>query len=274
MISIFILFSKDRLPMFRQALDCFSDMEIYPNCQKILCVDGECEPITGFENVQVERPNKYYNWSAAWEKGVDAAEFDNILYIDADRILPVDFLTKILDLYEDNTFIFPAKIANMKIPVDTITLKKIRENILFYEDMYSLEERATSSENCIGRKNPMSGCVAFTKKTYLNSGKVDPYYEGWGYPDTDYFLQTLKKGFNFVSVPCTEIHIYHSNDLRKGKGLMNLWNGIRFCKKWKLPVSDFLKKQSYNLKVDINKIENFKDMESFVNHHLRNTFLI
>lgn len=249
-------------------------MELYEDCQKILCVDGDCDPVEGFQIVNIKRPNKYYNWSSAWEQGVQAADFDNILYIDADRVLPVDYLTTLLEMYGDKTFVFPEKVANLNQPVDTSLLREIREDSNSFEGYYDLETRATDLSNCIGRKNPMSGCVGFTKQTYFDSGKVDPYYEGWGYPDTDYFMQTFNLGFQFKKVPCVELHIHHSNDIRKGKGLMNLWNGVRFCRKWDLPIADYLIRQSHNLRVSIQEMDEFNDMESFVDHHIRNTLSI
>lgn len=271
MISIFILFSKDRHQQIKQSMYFWEKMDHFDKCQKIILTDGPCPIINqNYEQIEVNRISKNYNWSSCWEAGVKESKFENILYLDSDRVLEKDFLKKIV--FKKSAFSFPVGLWNLKKDLALSEIEKILNDPSEFQHVARYEKRSTDPLDCLGQKNPMSGCVAFTKEGYRIAGKVDPYYEGWGYPDTDYFLQTYKKNFEFIPIKTKELHIYHPSDKRKG--FMNAWNGIKFCEKWNLPINKFLKNQCQNLGIDINEIKKYESMDDFINKKTKRTKLL
>lgn len=269
MFSIFIIYSPDRKPQLETTISCLQDMELYDECQKILCVDGETNVNPkDFEIVNVKRPRKLFNWAAAWEAGITTSKFENILYLDSDRILPIDYLTKLKPLIKDNRFVYSKQLIRMLKNYNTEEIKQIRDG---GKAEFAIDHRLPHPPNTkivsLG-KNPMSGNTAFTKKTYKTTGGIDPFYEGWGYPDTDYYMRTLQ--CEFVTIDCTEIHLLHpyaaeTKDLK----LMNLWNAARFAQKFNMELDQTLKNRMIEYHLTPEMLQKHSTLESFMRKNVK-----
>jgi hypothetical protein len=274
MFSIAILYSEDRLPQLRQTIECLEEMDGYPQCQKILCVDRTTNVCPAdFEVLEVQRPGRFIHWATVREAALSRARYENILWLDSDRILPRDYLRRALAVLAENTFVFPARLYNLLADVPTDLLKRIRDNIQAYPNLLQADHRAyRDPAHATASKNPMSGCVAFTKTTYQNSGGVDPAYHGWGYSDTDYFMTTFRAGCRFVPLDCDELHLKHhrgpddSFQSYRLFGLMNLWNGAYYYRKWKLPLPESMRVLARALSVPLADLETMS-LEQFCNHY-------
>jgi hypothetical protein len=275
MFSIAIFYSEDRLLQLRQTIECLEEMDGYGQCQKMLCADGVTNVCpTDFDILEVQRPGPYYCWATVWEAALSRARYENILYLDSDRILPGDYFRRALAELADDTFVFPARLYNLEADVPTDVLKRIRDNVGSYPHLLRADHRVWDDPaSSVRRKNPMSGCVAFTKTTYRNSGGMDSAYTGWGYPDTDYFTKTFRAGCRFVPIDCDELHLKHG--YRQGPRnsarlfcLTNLWNGVYYHRKWMLPLDEELHYLASVLGVTIQDAETMS-AEQFCARYLK-----
>lgn len=267
MLSIFILYSADRLPQLRLTVECLRDMPGFFQCQKIICVDGKTNAtIPDFDTVEVpRREHGFYCWADCWAAAITAAKFDIILYIDSDRIIPVEFLMKCREIASENTFVFPKRLYQLKFDVPIALLRSLRDNPKDSNDVYADHRVFNDPIAAIRKKNPMSGCVSFTKETFWRSGGLDPSFCGWGYPDTDYFMTTFKQGCKFIAVDCDELHLHHNYQPGVLQyRLMNLYNGVLFCKKWDLEIPNQIKNLSTNLGIPIRKIQKYDTLQKFM----------
>ena len=216
-------------------------MELYSECQKILCVDGSpnISP-TDFSIVQVQRPKDLFNWAAAWEAGISAAKHDVLLYLDCDRVLPLDYLSHLYDRINDHTFFYSESLYQIKTNCSLQMVRGIRDNPDEHQRYIRIDNRAPHPptwKTVQHSRTPMSGNVGFTKTAYKKSGGLDPTYEGWGYPDYDYYLQTYRQGYHFETIKGREFHLKHGYPNDKEFQFMNLWNAVKFCTKWNIKAS-------------------------------------
>ena len=264
MISIFILYANDRLEELKSTIECLLDCEGFSSCQKIICSDGESNyHPSGFELIEIQRESGLYCWANMWNASVKKCKCEKILYMDCDRILTKNSLKLIDQSIKDNFFVFPKRLYSLTRKCNINLIKEIRDN--FEEHKYNLvpDHRVYSSAwNAVRKKNPMSGCVGFTKKTFYKSGGLDENYLGHGYPDTDYFEKTSRMGIEFLALDINELHLYHDYEFgirigqqfpRKLK-LMNLWNGCYFCRKWNYDFHFELHNLAKELGVSINSM--------------------
>jgi len=263
MFGIIILYSPDRLKQFKQMFDCLCDMDNISKCKIIVCVDGKSN-IDFAETIEVNRKTNFYCWADCVEAGLNFLENEKILYLDSDRILPIDYLNTILPLVDDKSFVFPKHLMQFHSDEELSTIKKIRDNPGSLNHLYRSDPRIYSNPiDAVRKKNPMSGCVAFTKKCYVESKGFDSSFQGWGYPDIDYFMSTYQQGYKFTPVDCVELHLSHpyvdyESDIFHNRSmvrLMGLWNGVKFCKKWKLPIHDRIYDASLELQIDVKDVE-------------------
>lgn len=120
----------------------------------------------------------------------------------------------------------------------------------------------------------MSGCVAFTKKGYYESGGFDGSFVGWGFPDIDFYMSAYNQKYNFIPIECNELHLRHNyidcnySDSRSLVRLMGLYNGVKFCKKWNLPIHDSILRSAEEL--NISNLLNQVSLKDFLNKHGKN----
>ena len=120
------------------------------------------------------------------------------------------------------------------------------------------DDSRTMETNCINCKNPMSGAVAFTKRTFETSGGLDHQFMGWRMADTDYYA-TCKKFFKFLPLEdCCDFHLKHEyGQTKEVMELFYLWNGMKFMRKHKIKHQIFHDlATAYNIKMfDVDSVE-------------------
>jgi len=268
MLTIFILYSNDRKKETETTISCLSDSPEFENCQKILCSDGKSNfHPQNFTVLEVERPiTGLYCWANMWDTAVEESENENILYIDSDRILPVNGLSTVIKSIKPNVFSFPKNLYSFKNKQETNKVKNVRDNFKHNIDLLFPDQRIWSSAwDAVRRKNPMSGCVAFSKTTFLKSGGLDKMYQGWGYPDTDYFEKITRIKMKVEPMNMTELHLHHTYSVNKRRlKLMNLWNGCLFCKKWGFKIHPRLHNLADELTIPIRIVIESNDLKQFL----------
>jgi hypothetical protein len=267
MLSLYILFSNDRLEETKTTINCLHDCPEFESCQKILCSDGPTNfHPEGFLVLEIPRPESgLYCWANMWDAALDVCIFDKVLYIDSDRILPTTGLRTIIDSIHEDTFVFPERLFSFKDKCDIKTVKETRDSIHDNINLLKPDHRIFSSAwDAVRKKNPMSGCTGFTKDTFIKSGGLDAAFQGWGYPDTDYFEKTSRMNMKFTSLDMDELHLHHTYEVpTRELKLMNLWNGCQFCRKWGHEIHPNLKQIAKETNVPIRLAERY-NMKKFL----------
>jgi hypothetical protein len=268
MLSIFVIYSKDRLDQFLIAKECIEEMEGASSCQKILCVDGttNIQP-DGWEVVEVARPGIHFNWAMMWQRAIEIATFETVLYLDSDRILPLDYLNRIVRQVKPNTYLYSKELYQLKDHCSLDSVRQMRDSreLTLKRAFVDLRFPCPPPFESVGvyyGKNAISGNTAFLKKTYLEAGGIDPGYEGYGFPDTEFFWRCLQKGFKFEVIDCHELHLHHPYAVEhRVRAVMNLYNAAKFCKQWSLRPSNQILQRAKDLKVNFDKLPQFPTLE-------------
>lgn len=250
MLSIFIMYSPDRADALSHTLACLEDMDLYAGCQKTLVVDGKADRVPpGWEAVQVPRRDGRFCWGRMWDAGVGSARHDGVVYLDADRLWPRDFLRRAADGLRDGLFVFTSQhvllLEVLPLPLCRQLLALRSDELLARPEVVGrvrFEVRAAEPFHGPG-KNVMSGGVAFTRGTYYRLGGVDHWYCGHGaYADSDFHMTAAVAGCTFVDLGTPELHYPHGKRGRDGLALsrqdlerLSLDNFIYYCHKWGLP---------------------------------------
>jgi hypothetical protein len=252
MISIFIMYSTDRSEALSHTLACLRQMPLYDNCQKTLIVDGKIDQIPqDWEVVQVPRVDNNFCWGRMWDAGVCSAQFEKVIYLDSDRLLPKNYLQLIDENLEDDIFIFTSVHFMMKRELLIEECKRmlsydtVEELMADSSILGTLQYEVRNIQPLHGPgKNVMSGSTAFKRSTYLNLGGVDQWYCGHGaFADSDFHMQATVAGCKFMDLSIPELHYPHhkfgenKNPLKeKELWLLGLNNFIYYCDKWGLPM--------------------------------------
>lgn len=253
MISIFVMYSKDRAEAFKRTLACLRDMSSYQDCQKTLIVDGKIDSIPEeWEAIQVPRSDGKFCWGRMWDAGVLTSRFDKIIYLDSDRMLPTNYLEAVNDKLTDDLFVFTSThfLLNQESTVETckkiLSLNSVEKMLRDIDlvDLVRYEVRHGQPYHGPG-KNVMSGSTGFTKKTYLRLGGVDHWYRGHGaFADSDFHMTASCQGCQFYDLWMPELHFPHAKLDDKSNPLgdemyykLALDNFIYYCWKWDLPMT-------------------------------------
>ena len=246
MLSIFIMYSPDRQNALEIVLGCLQDMPLYMECQKTLVVDGKCNILLPeWHIVEVPRVDDgKFSWANMWDVGVGTARHENVLYLDSDRLLPINYLEVLLPQIKDDVFVFTSNHFMMLKEMPLGACKRmLRDGVEDFVGCARYEPRFKDPVHGPG-KNVMSGSTAFTKKTYYRLGGVDPWYRGHGaYADTDFHFTAKVGGCQFVDIGNPEYHYPHpkregDQELKKMElRRLGLDNYIHYCYKWGLPMA-------------------------------------
>ena len=251
MISIFVMYSPDRKQALEATISCLQDMPLYESCQKTLVLDGRPNVVLpNWDFIQVPRVAGRFCWSDMWEAGVSSARYDKIWYLDSDRLLPPEYLRRVVNAIEDGVFVFS---SNHFMLLKELTISECKGLFSAYEHGGMTDEKFLGCARFEPRfqkpihgpgKNVMSGNTAFTKRMYYRLGGVDPWYKGHGaFADTDFHLTASRAGCRFLDLGLPEFHYFHPK--REGEqklGTMELRrlgldNFIYYCHKWDLPIA-------------------------------------
>ena len=259
------MYSTDRFEALERTLACLRKMNLYESCQKTLVVDGKIDKVPkDWEVVQVPRKNKEFCWGRMWDAGVLTANYDKIVYLDSDRLLPKNYLELVKDIGK-NVFAFTSMhfLISQKISAERCCQALERRDL---EDIFTDEELIGKLRYEVRHKIPnhgpgknvMSGSVAFSRDLYLKLGGVDHWYCGHGaYADSDFHMQASIGGCEFLDFNIPELHLSHEKISINKVSLSNkeLWklgldNFIYYCNKWKLPMT---LAESLAVRCDVNR---------------------
>jgi hypothetical protein len=207
--------------------------------------------VEDFEIVQVPRFRGAFCWSDMWSAGVGTARHPIVVYMDSDRLLTKNYLEKVLEKTIDGVFTFTSwhfmatKDLNRE-DCETFLDSTNFQSFLSDEKFFGLlrfDPRFGAVKD-VPAKNVMSGSTSFTKKTFLEVGPVDPWYCGHGaFADSDFHMQTAKKGCKFIDLQIPELHCHH-HKMDKNKNIdplvmkrLTLDNYIYYLDKWGLSLS-------------------------------------
>lgn len=252
MLSIFIMFSNDRVDQLQLTLATLDRMKLYDQCQKTLVVDGKPQVLVpGYDTISVPRVRGKFCWSDMWAAGVCSARNDAVLYLDSDRLMSSNYLELIMDNVRDDAFLFTSRHYMMKKSLQLTDywsfLEDPRsESITEQPFLGSMLYEPRHEQPFYGPgKNVMSGNTAFTKNTFFRLGGVDPWYCGHGaFADSDFHMTASSGGCQFIDLEVPELHCEHLKRDNNNQEisddalyLMGLDNFIYFCHKWGLPLS-------------------------------------
>ena len=268
MLSIFVIYSVDRVKQFEIFYDCLKEMPGYDQCQKILIVDGESSNIypNDFQVILCKRPQKNFNWALAWDLGVKNSIYEKIWYLDSDRILPLNYLKTLYDEIEDDCFVYSSQIVSMIDHFSLNVIKQCRSDPYLHWSKYKEDWRLPCPPNMeflsMG-KNPMSGNTGFTKTSFIKSGGLDFSFEGPALADTDYYYKTYLKRFKFKTIPCLELHLKHDYSIQiETREYMYMYNALRVCKKYNLKPSNKLNERLKASNIDPSFMK--YDIDTFI----------
>jgi len=237
--SFIIGFHSARLDNLQQTLRFLSHNhgDFIHECQLVLVCQDECEPV--FNDF-----GKYDHFNLNLDRmhlphvtnfGVSRATADKLFILESDRILPAGYFE---DVYN--------KLWYGKQITTTNMLKLAREStdeeIVRGKFDYTEEHRTDSGQ--LGMRNMWSGNTAIMRQDFIKVGTMDETYKGYGWADCDMTLAVEAAGIQSIFRPEIELHLWHPS-MTYGDGdqkKMFIDNGLYFCKKWKQPLPDFLRK--------------------------------
>lgn len=264
--SIVVLYSPDRVNQFLNSVACWEDCAGFGDCEKIVCVDGQCNfELKDWKTIEIKRKNDLFCWSDALNSGINASKNDSIFYFDSDRIVPINFFEIALKTSIDNkkSFVYPRNLFSLKQNYDLFEIRNIRDNLTFFSDCLIPDHRQ-DDPMVLSRKNPFSGCVCFNKKDYFDLGGYDPNFLGWGYPDYDFLMTVVSRKYKLISLDINELHQFHPYKIQKFEfELHYLYNLYQYLKKWNLPFSS-LEQKCFKLNVNIDILKNSKNLIEFM----------
>lgn len=246
MLSIFIMYSIDRQKSLEITIECLKSMPLYEDCQKTLVVDGRTNLVVpDWSIVEVPRVDDgKFCWSYMWDAGVCSSRYENVLYLDSDRLLPENYLVDLLPQIRDDAFVFTSNhfMLLRELPLGECK-RLLKDGLEDFIGVARYEPRFLEPIHGPG-KNVMSGSTAFTKETYFRLGGVDQWYRGHGaYADTDFHFSAKVGGCDFIDLRIPEYHYPHpkkhgDKDLKKMElRRLGLDNYIYYCYKWGLSMA-------------------------------------
>jgi len=263
--SIIILYSSDRKAQLENSIKCLSESYNYDNAEKIIICDGKSNfTHPDWTVYEVNRTKNFYCWADTLNFGVKIAKNDIIIYMDSDRVLPLNFFELCCSNIESNSFVYPKKLFKIKKDCNFEELKTIRDNFENYKYLLEDDHRHTNPYKQISGTNPFSGCVCFYREDFLKYGGFDDEFIGWGYPDSDFFMKTTKSGCKFISLDINELHQKHErNILTYEFALHNIFNLKKYCDKWSIETNEIYEKCEKH-KIKINDLNSSKTLQEFL----------
>lgn len=167
--------------------------------------------------------------------GVEKAISENIVLLDGDRILPMGYFDRALrELLVLKTMITTQRMWRLSFFLPD-------EDIAGGSPAGVEEWRSTNNQPLT--RNIFSGNVAFKKSDFYEAGGADEGYVGYGWEDHDMAQRMTAIGVKSIFTPDLEYHLKHEGQTY-GVGdpdKLFVQNGLRYCKKWKVPYPEGLR---------------------------------
>ena len=185
-----------------------------------------------------------------WQAGVEASRGDRIVMLDCDRIADGRFFHAANQIVEGEALYC----SNLYQACENVHGNVLRGRFSgpVGVDVASPDGRALLTGGTLRpRKNPMSGCVAFDRRTYAQDPWFSREFVGWGFNDSDAYVKAFFCGVKITGLPLREFHLHHDHGVRRRKLLaMNAWNSVLFHDKWMLNPHEDLSQLYAHLCVD------------------------
>ena len=207
--------------------------EIVKISEIILMCQDRCGKIdTKFPHYQLHNMKcPYMEKCKLVNKGVECVSphTENLVFLDSDRVLPPGYFNDVLNNLKEGTAVTTKRLLRLTKPFSD-------QDIL--DGKYTYEEENRSIDNKALMRNLFAGNCTMKKKDFLKAGGMDEDYVGYGFEDHDMTNRIVQAGIEPVWRDEVELHLFHerltygSGDQRK----MFLDNGLRYCRKWNLPI--------------------------------------
>lgn len=251
MISVAVLSSIFRLDQLDDVLSHLDKTHVAPFVVYDQFIPTDHNP--AYDAIAVKRSGRFYCRGKVWDAAINHSKTDRLMILDGDRI-PHPMFIEIATYDKTEDILFIPKLVNME---SGYTHSDIMD-ALNHDRHNGIELRMNISMGTIGPyKNPMSGCVSFTKSVYHSFGGMSHDFVGWGYNDLDCYITALNYGCNFRSVDTVELHLFHDYEINRNIYLsMNLYNAVRFYHKWKMPIHQTIVKafDDFDLTIEDAKV--------------------
>jgi cellulose synthase/poly-beta-1,6-N-acetylglucosamine synthase-like glycosyltransferase len=172
----------------------------------------------------------------AVNEGVRRSESDVLIVLDSDRILPPGYFQDTIASLHPKTVISTHTTRRLKWMVKD---QEIESDHLTYD----VEKRSPLGDHF--GMSVFSGNATLFKEDYWRAGGMDEEYIGYGFEDSDMSMRLRRAGVQVLYRDEVEIHLFHPR-ISYGKEDQKkqfLDNGIRYCRKWKIPIPGKLRKE-------------------------------
>ena len=173
--------------------------------------------------------------------GVKNCENEKIIILESDRLLPKGYFKSVIEELKEGVCI---TCKNMKKLLAPATDQEIEKG------SFNHKEEWRSESNEIGMRNMWSGNTAIHKNDYNKANKMDEYYVGYGWADSDMTCRMRGIGIQEIYRPEIELHLWQPSETYGDKSTKEQFvkNGIHFCKKWGLNYPDWFKQEISSIK--------------------------
>lgn len=238
MVSFIVIYHPRRLNNLQQMLRFLSrrDLQLVKQSELVLVCQTMCDVHIDSSFKEVKRVDlnlDTYCKPKMTNEGVKRAVGDVLVLLDADRILPYGYFTRI--------------IAQLK-PLEVVTTQNLFTLSKFYDDSdidsgnVNKKPDFRSLTNQGRYKNMFSGNTIMWKSDYDKIGGYDENYLGYGFADSDMTRNALVNGLKMVFKQEEELHLYHDKLFDWNNGhihkdeyrIISAMNALYYCNKWKI----------------------------------------
>lgn len=240
MYSFVIPFPLARLDNVQQTLRLLHahDPEVVEQSEIVLVCQDRCGKIdtkfAKYKLINMDLPNMQK--CKLLNEAVRQTTYDTLVVLDSDRVLPKGYFKRVLATHQEDTAVTTKILYRLVRPVND-------QDII--DGRFEFEEENRSVENKSLMRNLFAGNIVLKKSDYWKAGGMDESYIGYGFEDHDMTNRLVKAGIKPVWLDDVELHLYHER-LTYGSGdqkKMFLDNGLRYCRKWNLPIPGKLQEE-------------------------------
>lgn len=243
--SFVIPFSTDRIDNLQQTIRFLSKDVIAHQSELILV----CQ--TNYKDIQIPEFQQtkticlelsYYCRAKMCNTGVAHSQAELVVLLDSDRILPPGYFSSIQKQIKPNQCVTTWNLWQLRNPAtDHEIIEKAYDAVL--------DEKSRTNE--MHKKGMFSGNTVLFKKLYLSTGGMDESFVGYGYQDID-FGKTMESKAEFIFRNDEELHLFHEKQIpQPDRRRSNVWNGIKYCRKWRLQPEPLLIQCGADIGVDV-----------------------